>query len=93
MQDLPSTSVVVCFHNEAWSVLLRTVYSILDRSPDHLVEQVRLLLCGFEIMAGSKSEGGIVYFSKFSSYQSAKGLFINLKTGVGTPPFCEFVVA
>ena len=33
----------MCFHNEAWSVLLRTVYSILDRSPDHLVEQVVLV--------------------------------------------------
>jgi len=43
LKDLPATSVVVCFHNEAWSVLLRTVYSILDRSPDHLVEQVVLV--------------------------------------------------
>ncbi|PVD30435.1 hypothetical protein C0Q70_09701 [Pomacea canaliculata] len=39
-ENLPDTSVVVCFHNEAWSVLLRTVHSILDRSPPHLLKEI-----------------------------------------------------
>ncbi|XP_067001141.1 putative polypeptide N-acetylgalactosaminyltransferase 9 isoform X2 [Anabrus simplex] len=43
LESLPSTSVVICFHNEAWSVLLRTVHSVLDRSPPHLLKEIVLV--------------------------------------------------
>lgn len=41
--DLPTASIVICFYNEAWSVLLRTVYSIIDRSPTSAVCEILLV--------------------------------------------------
>lgn len=43
LKELPDTSIVIVFYNEAWSVLVRTVHSILDRSPPNLVNEIVLV--------------------------------------------------
>ncbi|XP_047136155.1 polypeptide N-acetylgalactosaminyltransferase 13 [Hydra vulgaris] len=40
---LSTTSVIVIFHNEAWSVLLRTVHTVLARSPPHMLKEIILV--------------------------------------------------
>uniref|UniRef100_A0A8C5UJC0 Polypeptide N-acetylgalactosaminyltransferase n=1 Tax=Microcebus murinus TaxID=30608 RepID=A0A8C5UJC0_MICMU len=41
--DLPVASVVICFYNEAFSALLRTVHSVIDRTPTQLLHEIILV--------------------------------------------------
>ncbi|CAG0918060.1 unnamed protein product [Notodromas monacha] len=42
-KNLPDASVIMCFQNEAWSTLIRSILSVLNRSPTHLLRELILI--------------------------------------------------
>ncbi|KAL1788252.1 polypeptide N-acetylgalactosaminyltransferase 15 [Sigmodon hispidus] len=40
---LPTASIILCFHDEAWPMLLRAVQSILDTAPRTLLQEIILV--------------------------------------------------
>ncbi|RUS74816.1 hypothetical protein EGW08_017425 [Elysia chlorotica] len=41
--NLPRASIIICFYNEAWTVLLRTIHSVFRKSPPELIAEVILV--------------------------------------------------
>ena len=41
--NLPTTSVVIVFHNEGFTTLMRTVHTVIDRSPPQFLKEVLLV--------------------------------------------------
>ncbi|KAK6622122.1 hypothetical protein RUM44_001929 [Polyplax serrata] len=49
--DLPTASVIICFYNEHYTTLLRSVHSVLRRTPSYLLKEV-ILVNDFSDLAG-----------------------------------------
>ena len=43
LKHLPTTSVIIIYHNEYLSVLLRTVHSVYNRTPHKLLHEILLI--------------------------------------------------
>nr|KAF6474186.1 polypeptide N-acetylgalactosaminyltransferase 15 [Rousettus aegyptiacus] len=41
--SLPTASIILCFHDEPWSILLRTIHSILDTAPRAFLKEIILV--------------------------------------------------
>lgn len=70
--NLPTASVVIIFHNEAWTTLLRTVHTVLARSPPEFLKEIILVDDCSNYDSYGKWSGGAWHWSYDTSKSQMK---------------------
>lgn len=84
--DLPKVSIIIIFHNEVLSVLLRTIHSIINRTPHELIHEIILVNDNsteaelFEPLKKYVNENFPAFF-KFKVLNERKGLIVTRLEG------------
>lgn len=76
-----TTSIIIIFHNEAWSVLMRTVHSVLNTAPHHLLAEILLVDdCSNRTFLGQALEN---YINNLSSVRGVDIKLIRSRERIG----------
>ena len=70
-EELSTVSIVICFYNEAWSTLLRTVYSVLDRTPRRLIHEI-ILVDDFSELSKCNGMLNSTFLHVYSTFQDRR---------------------
>lgn len=68
-EDLPQISVVFIFVNEALSVILRSVHSVVNHTPAHLLKEI--------ILVDDNSDSGKTFYSFTNRIKKELGSMCN----------------
>lgn len=93
--NLPPISIVVIFRDEWWSILLRTVYSVLEMSPPNLLHEIILVDDGstdMDLVTRVKIHVDNVDKLKCVRHEHSLGLMLARQAGINAVESDYFVV-